>query len=365
MRRLVLSGIAATLCAACGGIQIAAAHDPCTLLSDREAEPYVGPLATPPYRASDEAADVRGDQCLYRGRDGREVTIRPEWRGGRMIGRVLRDVPNALGGVLSKADPGFDTLTHRIMQQGPAGPWDEATWIPGGSLFASQGDAQVSIDVSGASGREDDALAVARIVMPRFGQPLDYDGAQAVALAPKPRAHPADACDLVPRADVEAAIGPLAGAPASESPPTSCTYRVATPDGERSYPVELVWQGGQKNYRMLTHGLGVVSGMLGMPSSTPLDTMKPPPQMQAAIGGLMKMITGGSGAGGGASSAPGAAATVGIRTDTTLSGPWDHAALLHGTMLVAVRGDVFVGMSLASADYEKAKALLSAVCARL
>ena len=45
--------------------------------------------------------------------------------------------------------------------------------------------------------------------------------------------------------------------------------------------------------------------------------------MQQAIGGVMKMIGGPSGA----ASAPGAAATVGFRTDTTLKGPWDHAAL--------------------------------------
>lgn len=356
-RLLLLSGIAA-LIAACGGIQLATAHDPCTLLAAGEAEPYVGPLATPPYRASDGAADVRGDECMYRGRDGREVAVRPEWGGGRVVGRVLHDVPNALGGVLGKAAPGLDSLTHRIMQQGPAGPWDQATWIPGGSLFASKGEAQVSIDMSGASGREDDAVALARIVMPRFGKPLDYDGAKAVALAPKPKAHPGAACDLVPRADVEAAIGPLAGAPTSDSPPTSCTYRVSTPEGDRAYPVEFTWQGGQKNYRMLTHGMATVGGMIGAPSSTPLDTMKPPPEMQAAIGGLMKMITSNSGA-------PGAVTTEGVRTDTTLTGPWDHAALLHGTMLLAVRGDVFVGMSLTSADYEKAKALMGVICARL
>jgi hypothetical protein len=63
--------------------------------------------------------------------------------------------------------------------------------------------------------------------------------------------------------------------------------------------------------------------------------------------------------------APGASSTVGFRTDTTLTGPWDNASLLHGTQLIAVRHDVFVGMGLQSADYEKAKALLAAICSRL
>ena len=67
----------------------------------------------------------------------------------------------------------------------------------------------------------------------------------------------------------------------------------------------------------------------GMPSTSPLDTMTPPPQMKAIMGGLMKMV-GGSEAKG---KAPGASSTVGFRTDTTLTGPWDNAALLHGTQL--------------------------------
>lgn len=350
---LLLAAVA--LLGACGPIVLVASHDPCTLLAALEAQPYVGTLATPPYRASDGVADVRGDECMYRGKDGREVAVRPDWTSGRVVGGVLRGVPNVLGSVLSKADPGFDSLAHRVMGQAPPGPWDQATWIPGGSLFASKGNDEVSIDVSGSSGREDEALAVARIVMPRFAHPLDYDGARAVALAPRPHTHPANACDLVSRPDVEAAVGPLSEGPTSDSPETSCTWRVAGPGGDRAYPVEFTWQGGARNYRMLTHGMAMVGGLLGTPAGTPLDTLKPPSDMQAAIGGLMKMINGSSGA----------PATEGLRTDTTLQGPWDQAALLHGTLLVAVRNDVFVGMSLESADFDKAKALMEAICARL
>lgn len=378
MIRLALAVMALLPLAACGGGDDTAtsllrkavaadalasrAHDPCTLIAAHEAEPYVGPLATPPYRASDGAADVGGDQCLYRGRDGRAVTVRPEWSGGQMIGQVLQ-LPGKIMGQLAKGAPGLDSLTNKVMTPEP-GPWDQATWIPGGSLFASKGETQVQVDVSGASGKEADALALATIAMPRFGHPLQYDGAKAVAAAPKPRPHPAHACDLVSRAEVEAAIGPTDGSPISDSPETSCTWRVRTAQGERSYPVEVVWEGGAKNYQMLVHGMSMVGGVMGAPSSSPLDTMKLPPQMQQVMGGLMKMVSGGS-EGGGPGSAPGAVATVGIRTDTTLTGPWDHAALLHGTQLIAVRGDAFVGMSLVSADYEKAKALLGAICSRL
>ena len=246
--------------------------DPCALLSASDALPYVGPLTSPPYRTSDGAADVRGDQCMYRGKDGRQITVAPDFSGGgTTAGSSVQNAAGIVGGALNKASGSGagDTMAHRVVKAEIAGPWDKATWIPGGSLFASKGTRSVQIDVSGASGKEADALALAKIIVPRFDHPLSYDGAKAVALAPKPHAHPANACDFIPRADVEAAIGPLAGAPKSDSPETSCTYRVATAKGERDYVVEFVWQGGQKNYTMLKHQMATVGEAMGggMPSS--------------------------------------------------------------------------------------------------
>ena len=381
--RLMPALLAMAVLSACDGVRDAASrrirnvvadrvegdgHDPCALLSADEAEPYVGRLVAPPYRASDGAADVHGDECMYRGTDGRQVTVQPDWRSGRVVGQVLKGVPDALGKVLAQGGAaGMDSMAHRVMQQGPAGPWDQATWMPGGSLFASRGEAEVSIDVSGASGQKSDALALARLIMPRFDHPLHYDGTKAVALAPRPQPHPAHACDLVPRQAIEAAIGPLDGDPTADSPETSCTYRVASAEGERTYAVAFTWEGGQKGFMMMKHGMAMVGGLMGLPTSSPMDTMKPPPEMQAAIGGLMKMLGGGSveGAGRASGAAPGAAVTQGFRTDTTLQGPWDSAMLLHGTQLLAVRHDVLVGMDLQSADYDRARALLATICARL
>jgi hypothetical protein len=336
-------------------------HDPCTLLSAAEAAPYVGPPGTPPYRASDGVPDPQGDQCVYRGRDGREITVEPDWTGAG-AGRAAQDAPAALDTALNRSGAsGLGAMGQRVMKKEPAGPWDEATWIPGGALMATKGDAMVNIDVSAASGKENDAVALAQIILPRFAHPLSYDGAKAVALVPKPPAHPASACDFVPRAAIEAAIGPLNGAPSSDAAETSCTYRVSTPEGVREYPVEFVWQNGQKNYAMLKHGMATTGEAMGLPSTSALDTLTPPPGMQKMMGGMMKMLGGASSEG----KAPGAATTVGFRTDTTLVGPWDNASLLHGTQLIAVRHDVFVGMSLQSADYARAKALLAAICSRL
>ena len=90
-----------------------ATPDPCTLLSANEAEVYVGVLVSPPYRATDDGVpDAGGESCMYRGTDGRQVTI---WRGagGAAAGQALNGVPNALGGALEKAGAGnLAAATH-------------------------------------------------------------------------------------------------------------------------------------------------------------------------------------------------------------------------------------------------------------
>jgi hypothetical protein len=337
-----------------------ATPDPCTMLSANEAEVYVGVLASPPYRATDDGvADARGESCMYRGSDGREVMIE-RGAGGEAAGKVLNDVPNIVGGALEKAGAGnLSAATHRVMATVPNGPWDNATWIPGGTLTVTKGDVAAHIDVSAASGKEEDAVAIARQIVPRFDHPLDYDGAKAVASAPKPTPHPAQACDLIPKAAVEASIGPLDGEPTRGADATECDYHVASAQGPRTYKVEFVWQGGQKNYNMLKHGMSTLGSVMGGSIPTGgMDSMKMDPNMSKMIGGLMKMAGGGAGA-------PGAATQVGFKTDTMLRGPWDNATLLHGTQLLAVKHDVMVAMDLQSADYEKAKALMAAICSRL
>lgn len=337
-----------------------ATPDPCALLSANEAEVYVGVLVSPPYRATDDGvASVRGEECMYRGTDGRQVTVN-RMRGGGETGRILNDVPNMVGGALGKAGAGgMESTTHRVMAS-ITGPWDQATWIPGGTLMVTKGDAVASIDVSAASGNKDDAIAIAKQVVPRFDHPLGYDGAKAVASAPKPKAHPASACDLIPQAAVEAAVGTLEGAPGAGADSTECDYKVASAQGPRTYKVEYVWQGGQKNYNMLKHGMSTMGSVMGgsIPTGA-MDSMKMDSNTSKMIGGLMKMV------GGGGPGAPGAATQVGFKTDTMLKGPWDNASLLHGTQLIAVKNDVMVGMDLQSADYEKAKALMAAICSRL
>jgi hypothetical protein len=298
---------------------------------------------------------------VYRGTDGREVTIWTQSGGGRTAGVAMRDIPKQLGGALAKGGAtGMDTLANRVMDGSNPGPWDQATWIPGGSLMVTKGDDALQVDMRVAGGRKDDALAIARIAVPRIGKPLSYDGAKAVALAPKPRVAPKNACDFIPRAAVEAAIGKLAGAPNVNPDGSGCTYRVVTSEGERTYPVEYVWQGGRQNYALLVNGMSTLGGITGLPARSPMDTMTPTGDMGKLMGGLVKMVGGGS-----KNAALGSSTKVGFKTDTTLKGPWDKAALLHGTQLLGLKGDVFVGMMLESADYDRAKALLATICARI
>lgn len=142
--------------------------DPCTLLSANEAEVYVGVLVSPPYRVTDHGVpNVSGETCMYRGSDGRQVTIfRGE--GGAEAGKAMTDVPNAVGGALEKAGAGNSAATTRRVMADVQGPWDHATWSPGGSLMVTKGDAAANIDVSAASGKEDDAVAIAKQICSRL-----------------------------------------------------------------------------------------------------------------------------------------------------------------------------------------------------
>jgi hypothetical protein len=342
-------------------VQKPAPPDSCTLLSATEAEAYVGKLLTPPFRANDDgAADTTGNACAYRGAGAHQLVIVRTGPGSAAAGKMANDVPNIVGGALEKAGAGnLAAAGHRVMADVANGPWDKATWIPGGTLFVTKGDDGANIDVSGAGGKQDDATSIARFIVPRLGHPLAYDGAKAAAALPAPKAHPASACDVVPSAAVAGAIGPLAGAPTSDSDGSKCTYHVASAQGPRSYPIEFVWQGGTKNFNMLKNGMSTLGSVMGGSIPTAgMDSMKMDPTMSKMMGGLMNMVGGGG-------KAPGAATEVGFKTDTTLQGPWDSAMLMHGTQLFAVKNDIMVGMDLQSADYEKAKALLAVICSSL
>jgi hypothetical protein len=178
----------------------AAAQDPCTLLSAKEAGPYVGLLAIAPFRASDgsDTPDAAGEECVYRGMDGRHLTVLADWRGGGTMGKVLEGIPKSVDGTTRGANAERrDSIAGKDLPEGPTGPWDKVTWIAG-ALFVYKGDAQIRIDVSAATGRESDALAMAREIVPRIGHPLFNDEARASVRAPMRNAHLGLPRDVVP-----------------------------------------------------------------------------------------------------------------------------------------------------------------------
>ena len=250
-----------------------AGDDPCRYLAASEVEPYAGPLVSPPFRvgSSDAVPSRSGDACLYRGKDGRGVLVTYSAHGGRVAGTAARRVPAVMDRILSQGPAG-----GQGDQQGPAaavmgpvgpGPWDNSNWFPTGTLIVYKGDAAFDIDMSATSGGKDGAIDLATKAIGRLGQPLDYDGTRAVAFAPKPVPR-VPACDLIPRARAEGILGTMSKAPKADSAGTTCTYTVASADGDVSYPVAITWGNGYKQLNMLKHGMSSMTGALGSASKT-------------------------------------------------------------------------------------------------
>lgn len=334
--------------------------DPCIYLASTEAEAYVGPLASPPFRFDEStgAPDVDGTHCMYRGRDGREIMIDVMAGGARTAAAVTAGVPRVMGRMLKATGHGDqEGVPAAMTQPGDKGPWDSAQWMPViGTLQVVKGDSGVLIDVLASNAGEQGAYALAREALPRLGKPLEYDGAHAAALAPRPRAPLANPCDLIPRARVEQAIGALAGEPERDSSGATCTYRVATGNGTQEYPLDITWINGAREFAHMKRSVGSAATALGMPGGGAAPALPPEAQeaAQQMLGQISKMS-------GGTLGAPG---LMHPASDSALTGPWDAAGLVAG-VLVATRHNVMVQLILGSADYDKAKALLAAACEQL
>mgnify|MGYP001555577623 FL=1 len=334
--------------------------DPCIYLASTEAEAYVGPLATPPFRfdKSTGAPDVDGTHCMYRGRDGREIMVDVMAGGARTEAAVTAGVPRVMGRMLeATGHQDQEGVPAALTQQGDTGPWDNAQWMPViGTLQAVKGDSGLLIDVLASSAGEQGAYALAREALPRLGKPLEYDGAHAAALAPAPRAPLANPCDLIPRARVEQAIGVLSAEPERDSSGAKCTYRVASANGTQEYPLDITWVNGTREFAQMKGSVGAAAPALGMPGGGGAPALPPEAQeaAQQMLGQISKMS-------GGTLGAPG---LMHPASDSALTGPWDAAGLVAG-MLVATKHNVMVQLILGSADYDKAKALLAAACEQL
>ena len=184
---MMLSTVSAMLLP-CGLLRAAGAATPdaCRWLTAGEATPFVGAPSTPAFRATDQGQpSATGSSCVYRGSGGRQIIVTSTGDGGRHTDDLLGSVRGTMvGGLQKSGNPDLAATTNRVLVRGPAGPWDSVNWIPGGTLFVTKGDQGFNVDMGGASGREEEALAIARLIVPRLTLPLAYDGARAAAAAP-------------------------------------------------------------------------------------------------------------------------------------------------------------------------------------
>jgi hypothetical protein len=360
-------------------------RDPCTLVSRLEVERYVGPLAGDPYRSSSEGTPLEsGSVCFYRAASGRSVAIEPTWEGGRLGMKAIRlgsgPAAQVLGDVLGEAD----TL---------GAAWDDVTWMYG-TLYALQGDALISVDVTSAGGDPVLAATLANLSLSRLEHPLAYDGAGAVRRAPGPLVEPRDPCSLVTAAEAAAILGPLAGAPRSTD--KGCVYPVPgstlrTPLGAFSAPgsnevvLEVTWTHGFKSLYEARQSTSLVkqigdtasmvkttcraqnaTGEIGCVDSvfradtmaSRLDrTLRASAQDRkemAVMRGVMQSL--------GVATAD---SSLQLRHDTSgIAGPWDEAVVLAGLTFMAVKKDVLLAVNL-HPGLEKAKALVAKAMSRL
>jgi hypothetical protein len=354
--------------------------DSCRYLTAAEVAPYTGPLRAPPYRVTfDDAVPSKdGEACLYRGRDGREVLFQHSSGGARQVGTLMRRVPTVADRMLHNAGSSGDVpqqsnpagAASAVMGSAGQGAWDNSNWFPQGVLIGYKADDAFYIDVSGTNGGKPAAIDLATRAIGRMSQPLTYDGAAAVAQAPKP-IKPMPPCSLVPRARAEAILGPLANDPTPNPDGTSCTYVVGSPDGRVSYEMGIGWTGGYRGLNMMKHGTSMLTGVMG--STEGAQSIPGMDQLKAQGGGMpnipkldgdqakiLNAFTKAVGLPG-----MGAAVNRGMNSDTTLAGPWDAGTLVNGSWLMVTKDDVELTIILGTADYDKAKALLAAACEKL
>ena len=282
----------------------------------------------------------------YRGKDGREVMVQYAAHGAATAGTMGRRVPQVmdrmLHGASGAAQQGTDDgggMASKVMGSVGPGPWDNSNWFPQGQLMVYKGDQMIGVDMVAANGGKDGAVDLATKAVARLPQPLDYDGAKAVAAAPAPVKR-VPACDLVPRAKAEAILGSLKGDPTPDSTDTQCTYKVASADGDVSYTMGISWTQGYKGLNMLKRGNAMTAGswnrienLRRWPSGGGVDRANDCYSMPKLDEKSQKMLNGFTKALG--MPGMGAAVSRGLAPDTALVGPMGFGSA--GERLLAAR----------------------------
>ena len=269
--------------------------DPCTWLTQADAESVIGKLDRAPARNHDEQTlkpDAQGKVCAYVVSStppstipsGVYVEVATHDGSGMATGAMV-----ALREVGTWLPPGYSPK-----DTGVAGPWDQAAGFGKRLFTARQGDAAVMLTGIG------------------YGIPKEQLGALAAKLlakipetptaAPPPRSDgdreipPGDPCSFVTAAEAEKVLGPLAVTPYRSRTSTSmadenggsCSYR--TPK-HRVLVISPTWEGGQNQLKMAAITSQQTSKILG--GSAEADTLEGPwDQVAGGPGGEVYFLKG-------------------------------------------------------------------------
>lgn len=297
--------------------------DPCALVSQAEMEALIGPLAEPPYRVdSNREPKVDGEGCFYRARDRRNVTLMVDWEGGEMYFRMLAGTGQAVTDILVGYDPATDTLE---------GTWDKVG-AAFGQFIALKGTTSVQVDPLGSRMELDGAARLASLALGRVGSPLDYSGAKATMARTETPVTARNPCDLLTRAEVEAAMGPLKEAPRPTADRSECEF-ITTQEffGEPvTRALKVTWTDGF--YAFGQQRLGVTGAKKIMEAQIDADL----PTLSESAGGKGE--------------------------------PWDERITLVGGEITVVKADAMlqlVGDGIGGFDEAKALGLLRIAAGRL
>jgi hypothetical protein len=146
-----------------------AGRDPCSLLTQAEAEAVLGNLGVPPFRTREGTplADAAGTSCAYFTRGHRVLVLTPEWTYGklalnaeRMGGELVSQVADLPGAVA-------DTLE---------GPWDDITLGLSGDLILLKGSRSLSIGYLMSSTDAAGAIKLGRPALERLAAEAEPAG---------------------------------------------------------------------------------------------------------------------------------------------------------------------------------------------
>ncbi|HEY2809206.1 MAG TPA: hypothetical protein VGI91_10455 [Steroidobacteraceae bacterium] len=325
-------------------------RDPCSLLDPKEVEAALGePLAVPPFRVGSGGMGPKasGSDCMYETKNFRYLTLTATYEGGQQEYSLTQMVKGQLKG--GRGNEGIANNVHKNFQLDDgtelSGEWDEASLTPMNCCIfnALRGDQLLIIDFTGTRAPLRQVAPLVDAAFKRMDKPLHINGNAGVAAArtlDQTRPKPTDVCSLLTRAEVEAIVGPLAADPVAHGH-DFCTYDMPRTPGTvpLEYEVKVRWRNGYYQWRSDRHVGNIALGAVGQIARDVSGAGPPkPPEAEHQ------------------SEAGGAAADAADPAESVSD---------DGMNYVLVKRDVEIAVNSRFVDKERAKALVTAVAAKI